>query len=97
MRLMMMMRVGGCCCAVSAASLLVFIITTTTISILTHSFSCAGDNTYLKIIAAKKLLEAVDSLHARGVMHGDLKPENILLIRRASGDIDSVRLGDVSS
>jgi serine/threonine protein kinase len=48
------------------------------------------------IIDISSSSSSLDLLHARGVMHGDLKPENILLIRRASRDIDSVLLGDVS-
>jgi serine/threonine protein kinase len=47
------------------------------------------------------LLDAVDALHERGVIHGDLKPDNLMVVRSPDGaervmlvDLGTARVGD---
>ena len=43
----------------------------------------------------KKILGALNYMHARGIIHRDLKPENMLLAKK--GDIGAVKLTDLAS
>ena len=50
---------------------------------LTEALDGADEQTVVRVFLS--LLEALDAVHASGLVHGDLKPENVMVVSTASG------------